>query len=441
MGTVGRNTHPIASLQRTSGNQAALRVIRSQAAEPPGRSEVLAAAQSAVSGRSGALPHGQTIGHAFGRHDVSKVQAHTDDNAAAGVNAMNAAAFTRGDHIAFASSSPSIHTVAHEAAHVVQQRSGVALADGVGERGDVWERHADAVAELVVQGKPAGPLLDEAVALGVGRAVQPPGNGANQPVQMQLLPAAKATPNQTMDLPELQRAAIQSMFEKWALINEIKEPIVREITEAYDNRPGQIFVPDQVFYGTPYGNRVVRGTRKPARERVYYAIYNAMDLTKTGKGQKVSDWNWRDAPRGKPKTDADLALEAGKFAVEELIDDKIKEPLIKATVETTAEWLATRGLLATAGFLTGAAEVFLLASFVYSAVELAISLGEPAPLSPYEQESAEIVADVKAFLLRQEEAAKLQESLAKPPKFETIPTKRDEIPTFPVPGRRSVVPR
>ena len=47
-----------------------------------------------------------------------------------------------------------------KAAHVVQQRAGVSLKGGVGEVGDRYEQHADAVADLVVQGKPAESLLD-----------------------------------------------------------------------------------------------------------------------------------------------------------------------------------------------------------------------------------------------------------------------------------------
>ena len=68
--------------------------------------------------------------------------------------------------MAFASS-PSLHTAAHEAAHVVQQRGGVQLKGSVGESGDAHEQHANAVADAVVQGKSAEALLD-AYASGAG---------------------------------------------------------------------------------------------------------------------------------------------------------------------------------------------------------------------------------------------------------------------------------
>src|SRR5262249_34466680 len=44
---------------------------------------------------------------------------------------------------------------------VVQQRGGVQLKGGVGESGDSYEQHADAVADDVVAGRSAVPLLDE----------------------------------------------------------------------------------------------------------------------------------------------------------------------------------------------------------------------------------------------------------------------------------------
>jgi hypothetical protein len=55
---------------------------------------------------------------------------------------------------------PSLHTAAHEAAHVVQQRGGVQLKGGVGETDDPYERHADAVADRVTKGDSAADLLE-----------------------------------------------------------------------------------------------------------------------------------------------------------------------------------------------------------------------------------------------------------------------------------------
>jgi Domain of unknown function (DUF4157) len=119
------------------------------------------AAAQGISGSAGSLPHGAAIQHSFGHHDVSSVQAHTDSNASAATAAMGAEAYATGNSVAFSSSAPSLHTAAHEAAHVVQQRGGVQLKGGVGQVGDVYEQHADAVADQVVQGKDATALLDQ----------------------------------------------------------------------------------------------------------------------------------------------------------------------------------------------------------------------------------------------------------------------------------------
>jgi hypothetical protein len=118
------------------------------------------AAKAGTSGASGSLPHLDAIQSSFGKHDVSGIAAHTDRAAADGARAMNATAFTTGNHIAFASA-PSLHTAAHEAAHAIQQRGGVQLAGGVGAVGDRYERHADAVADAVVAGRSAEALLDK----------------------------------------------------------------------------------------------------------------------------------------------------------------------------------------------------------------------------------------------------------------------------------------
>jgi Domain of unknown function (DUF4157) len=125
------------------------------------------AARLGTRGASQALPHLDTIQRLFGRHDVTGVKAHTGSDAEAGARAMGAQAFASGDHVAFAGT-PSLHTAAHEAAHVVQQRGGVQLKGGVGQVGDAYEQHADRVADLVVRGESAEPVLDQMAGGGGG---------------------------------------------------------------------------------------------------------------------------------------------------------------------------------------------------------------------------------------------------------------------------------
>ena len=121
--------------------------------------EARSVAARGVAGPGGPLPHGQTIQALFGRHDVSGVGAHVGGAAAESAGALGATAYATGTQVAFASA-PDLHTAAHEAAHVVQQRGGVQLAGGLGQRGDRYEQHADAVADAVVAGRSAEALLD-----------------------------------------------------------------------------------------------------------------------------------------------------------------------------------------------------------------------------------------------------------------------------------------
>jgi hypothetical protein len=59
-----------------------------------------------------------------------------------------------------------LFTAAHEAAHAVQQRSGLGLPQGIGTPGDRHEHHADEVARQVVAGQSSEALLDRYTSLG-----------------------------------------------------------------------------------------------------------------------------------------------------------------------------------------------------------------------------------------------------------------------------------
>gem|GEM_PF-4826648 len=119
---------------------------------------VHAHAESGVKGAGGALPQLDRVQASFGRFDVRGVKGHVGADAASACEAIGAEAYASGQDIAFRKA-PSLHTVAHEAAHVVQQRAGVQLSGGVGASGDLYETHANAVADAVVRGESAEPLL------------------------------------------------------------------------------------------------------------------------------------------------------------------------------------------------------------------------------------------------------------------------------------------
>ena len=132
---------------------------------------VRARAAEGVAGSSSTMPYRGEIQAAFGRHDVGTIDAHVGGAAADAAAAIGAEAYAAGERIAFAGP-PDLHTAAHEAAHVVQQRGGVELAGGVGRAGDAYERHADAVADRVVAGRSAEALLDQMAGGSRAAAVQ-----------------------------------------------------------------------------------------------------------------------------------------------------------------------------------------------------------------------------------------------------------------------------
>ncbi len=123
-------------------------------------------AQRGVAGPAQELPHRDAIQHSFGHHDVSGVRAHVGGPAADAADAMGASAFATGNDVAFAAP-PDLRLAAHEAAHVVQQASGVHL-DGGGTGSPELERHADAIADRTVRGESAAALLDAAPGRGGG---------------------------------------------------------------------------------------------------------------------------------------------------------------------------------------------------------------------------------------------------------------------------------
>ncbi len=127
--------------------------------------DIGAVAQGGFAETPGQLPHGARIQRAFGRHDVSAIPAHTGRAASAAAGALGAQAYAADGQIAFGAE-PDLHTAAHEAAHVVQQRGGVQLKGDVSQPGDALEQHADAVADRVVRGESAEQLLDDVAPAG-----------------------------------------------------------------------------------------------------------------------------------------------------------------------------------------------------------------------------------------------------------------------------------
>ncbi|MBL8971606.1 MAG: DUF4157 domain-containing protein, partial [Myxococcales bacterium] len=117
-------------------------------------------ALSGFQGGGSQLPHIARVQASFGAHDISDVRSFTGPGTRAATRALSAEAYASGGRVGFADPAPSLHTVAHEAAHVVQQRAGIRLSGGIDRPGDAHERHADAVAAKVVRGESAERSLD-----------------------------------------------------------------------------------------------------------------------------------------------------------------------------------------------------------------------------------------------------------------------------------------
>lgn len=125
-----------------------------------------------ATGRALDDPTRKTMESSFGQ-DFSRVRLHTDNRAAASARAIHALAYTVGHNIVFDSGQYAPHTLegrqllAHELTHVVQQGAERA-AHPLRMEPDTpsaAERQADAVANRVVAGQDAGPIVSSGVTI------------------------------------------------------------------------------------------------------------------------------------------------------------------------------------------------------------------------------------------------------------------------------------
>lgn len=160
-------------------------------------SNAQAIAKAGTQGGETTYPFLDAIQASFGDHDISDISAHTGPAAEQANDQLGANAFATGSSVAFGAA-PDLHTAAHEAAHVVQQQHGVSLSSDMGQAGDVYEQHADAVADAVVSGQSAETLLSEGPSSGVasssGSAVQ-----LDEKEQKEVSPKAMARISQAQD--------------------------------------------------------------------------------------------------------------------------------------------------------------------------------------------------------------------------------------------------
>lgn len=94
-------------------------------------------------------------------HDFSRVRIHADARAAESARAVNALAYTVGRDVVFGAGQYAPETMhgrkllAHELAHVMQQRDTTYPLGGLTLSDPMWEREADSAAEAAVAGRPA----------------------------------------------------------------------------------------------------------------------------------------------------------------------------------------------------------------------------------------------------------------------------------------------
>ncbi len=146
------------------------------------RQQVHDIARDGLRGSPRPLPFKELIQQSFGEyHDISGLEAYTGAAARAANANLDSRAYHKGGQVAF-SGQPTLREAAHEAAHFVQNVRGDELEGGIGESNDRYERHADAVADRVVRGQSAAPLLEQAPLDSIGSA--PGANSISDPVQM-----------------------------------------------------------------------------------------------------------------------------------------------------------------------------------------------------------------------------------------------------------------
>ena len=138
--------------QRQFGNRATLQFVHRQQAHR--------VAQAGLRDAGEPYPFLGEIQRSFGQHDISGLEGHTGEAAREANSELGSTAYHKGGHVAFGQA-PTLANAAHEAAHYVQGVGATQLKGGVGQAGDVYERHADRVAAAVVAGEAAEPILDQ----------------------------------------------------------------------------------------------------------------------------------------------------------------------------------------------------------------------------------------------------------------------------------------
>ena len=298
-------------IQRTLGNRIAGLLAELSQPEALDGAAAQAAARRGLIGAGQELPHLAAIQRSFGRYDVRGVAAHAGAAAQAAAQSLGTAAYTSGEQVAFAGA-PDLRTAAHEAAHVIQQRAGIELPGGIDRPGDRFERHADAVAEQVVAGRSAEPLLD---AMAGSRAAAGPSAGAGAAVQRRLMVTAKAlTATRTRDeLKALQKGETDGLAQ------------VIELLEAYERATDseeQLIWVNKIRALLEYWQRPIRAPRS-SRVRRRFDLIGQLEAEVVREREQIT-WQVRYMSQDRPFVHLDPS--AQRYAFEPARRLKAGEP-------------------------------------------------------------------------------------------------------------------
>jgi hypothetical protein len=205
---------------------------------------------------------------------------------------------------------------------VVQQRAGVSLKGGVGEEGDPYERHADAVADAVVSGRSAEALLD-----------QTPGSGsvsasASQAIQRKEgdvpeVPADAPVEGEKSEGDKLREAILAGAEKR---LNEKTTIVSQEKIDEIRNKPAseggmKNFTTCIEFAGQTMGDgaRAVGGSPKAAQKIAMLLPTFMLNFQKqTGVSGQIAAFEKAAARWDKPIEDAELKVATLTTEIEQL---------------------------------------------------------------------------------------------------------------------------
>jgi hypothetical protein len=379
-------------------------------------------------------------------HDFSRVRVHADAQAAASAHDVQAAAYTVGQNLVFGAGQYAPETpagrrlLAHELTHAAQQGAvSPSPALAIGPAHDHHEREADQMSQTAANGT-------------MRRDV----NSAPPVLQRQLTPAPKADgeKKQLPDEKQQNRSTgayldlikpTPAEWEQWGVMLQVKQSMADKIAHEYmarhDSAPVEpATAPSSAKQSTPYkwvpgaaevpstvvatpttysgGNTPVY-VAPPSEARVSLAIFRALGNFK-GKGDKLSDWTWNDAPEGGLKSAEEMGMDvakwSGKTMATELAEDyakkKIKDLALRKVVKITIEMVA-EDVVATIGVVIGGDVVAALV-IGWSVLELIQTLLEPGSLKGSAADDAEIMAGVASYLQHKQAAVDRQKNLFSP---------------------------